>query len=98
LQFYYSAQKFLFEQVQYQLCSRFMGDPQARFNSARSQFKTSRVNSFVGQVCTLVEILVGTGNTPKAENISAQAIAVLDDPRLHSAVSDAEARIAKRRK
>jgi predicted Ser/Thr protein kinase/uncharacterized membrane protein (DUF485 family) len=100
-QCYYYAQKVLLEQGQYQLCSRFMGDPQARFNSARSQIKThgmNYLNYFVSQVCTLVEILVGTGHNTEAEDISAQAIAVLDDPRLHSAVTDAEARIAKRGK
>jgi hypothetical protein len=97
-QCYYYAQQALLEQGQYELCSRFMGDPQARFNAARSQIKTPGVDYFVGQVCALVEILVGTGHKSEAENISAQAIAVLDDPRLHFAVTDAEARIAKRGK
>ncbi len=45
---------------------------------------------FVGQVRQLVEILVGVGNTAEAEKIQGQALAVLDDPGLRSAVSDAE--------
>jgi len=52
-------------------------------------------NSFVGQVCKLVEILVATGSQTDAEKIRDQAVAVLDDPRLKSAVSDAEAQVKK---
>ena len=95
-QCYYYAQGALLEQGQYELCSRFMGDPQARFNMARSE--PLRGVNFVGQVRALVEILVGTGRAPEAEKIAAQGVAVLDDPRLRSAVSDAKAAIAKRGK
>jgi hypothetical protein len=47
-------------------------------------------NNFVGQVCKLVEILVATGHQADAEKIRDQAVAVLDDARLKSAVTDAE--------
>jgi hypothetical protein len=52
-------------------------------------------NNFVGEVCKLVEILVATGHKTDAEKIRDQAAAVLDDPRLQSAVSDAEQKIGK---
>ena len=50
-------------------------------------------NNFVGQVCKLVEILVATGHKADAEKIRDEAVTVLDDPRLQSAVSDAEQKI-----
>jgi serine/threonine protein kinase len=46
-------------------------------------------NNFVGQVCTLVEILVATDHKVDAEKIQDEANEVLDDTRLKSAVSDA---------
>ncbi len=52
-------------------------------------------NNFVGQTRQLIEILVATGHKTEAEKIRGQAVTVLDDPRLKSAVSDAEARIQK---
>jgi serine/threonine protein kinase len=52
-------------------------------------------NNFVGQVCKLVEILVATDHKADAEKIHDQAVALLDDARLKSAVSDAEERIKK---
>jgi hypothetical protein len=47
-------------------------------------------NLFVGHTCQLIEILVGAGQKEHAENICAQALALLDDARLRSAVNDAE--------
>ncbi len=94
-QCFYYAQKVLLKQGQYELCSRFMGDAQARFKLARSNMHG---DNFVQQVRTLVEILVGTGHKAEAETMAAQAIAVQDDLRLHSAVADAEANIARRGK
>jgi serine/threonine protein kinase/Flp pilus assembly protein TadD/photosystem II stability/assembly factor-like uncharacterized protein len=47
-------------------------------------------NHFVDQTRQLIEILVGCGRKTEAEKICGQAIAVLNDPRLQSAVSDAE--------
>jgi serine/threonine protein kinase len=52
-------------------------------------------NNFVGQVRQLVEILVGTGHQADAEKIRGEAVTVLDDPRLKSAVSDAEQKTKK---
>jgi hypothetical protein len=53
-------------------------------------------NNFVGEVCKLIEILVGAGRKTDAEKIHDQAVALLDDARLKSAVSDAEEKIQKR--
>jgi serine/threonine protein kinase len=52
-------------------------------------------NNFVQQVRQLVEILVGAGHRAEAEKIAAQAAALLDDPKLKSAVSDAEKAVRK---
>ena len=46
--------------------------------------------SFVKDVRNLIEILVGTSHQEVAEKICGEALAVLGDPRLQSAVSDAE--------
>jgi len=52
-------------------------------------------NYFVSQVRALVEVLVGTGDQPTAEKIRDEALAVVDDVRLKSAVSDAEHKVHK---
>jgi serine/threonine protein kinase/type II secretory pathway pseudopilin PulG len=46
-------------------------------------------NNFVGQVRKLVKIMVATGHKADAEKIRDEAVSVLDDTRLRSAVSDA---------
>jgi hypothetical protein len=48
---------------------------------------------FVGQTRQLIEILVGTKHNPEAETIRNQALDILDDPRLRSAVDDAEKKV-----
>jgi hypothetical protein len=50
---------------------------------------------FVGHVRQLIEILVGAGRKADAESIRDQAVALLDDARLKSAVSDAEKKTGK---
>jgi hypothetical protein len=52
-------------------------------------------NSFVGRVCVMVDILVAAGHRDEAEKIRNEAVLVLDDPRLKSAVTDAEQKLAK---
>jgi hypothetical protein len=52
-------------------------------------------NLLVGNTRQLIEILVGAGHKADAENIRTQALALLDDPRLQSAVTDAEKKIGK---
>jgi hypothetical protein len=52
-------------------------------------------NLLVGNTRQLIEILVGAGHKADAENIRTQALALVDDPRLQSAVSDAEKKISK---
>jgi serine/threonine protein kinase len=53
-------------------------------------------NNFVSEVRQLIEILVATGHQADAEKIRDQAVAVLDDPRLKSAIGDAEEKVQKR--
>jgi serine/threonine protein kinase len=53
-------------------------------------------NNFVGQVRTLVEILAGTGDQPMAEKIQNEALAVVADARVRSALDDARADIQRR--
>ena len=50
---------------------------------------------FIDQTRQLILILVKTANKPKAEHIRDQALALLDDPLLKSAVSDAEQKLAR---
>jgi hypothetical protein len=50
-------------------------------------------NNFVGQVRKLVELMVATGDKPGAEKIRDQALAVVDDDRVQSAVADAEQKL-----
>lgn len=57
--------------------------------------KKSVDDHFVNDIGNLVEILVATGSQPDAENIQKQALAVLNDPRLETAIDDAKARIAR---
>jgi hypothetical protein len=52
-------------------------------------------NILVGDARQLIEILVGTGHKADAENICTQALALVDDPRLKSAISDAEKKMGK---
>ena len=51
---------------------------------------------FVGGNCKLIEILVATGHKAEAEKIRDEALAVVDDARLKSAIADAGSRIKKK--
>ena len=51
-------------------------------------------DNFVHQTRQLIEILVATGSKGDAENIQSQSLAVLNDPRLKTAVEDAEAKMS----
>jgi hypothetical protein len=61
-----------------------------------AMMKKSAEDRFVGQTRQLIEILVATGRKADAERIRDQAVAILDDPRLRSAISDVEEQIQKR--
>ncbi len=61
-----------------------------------TMLKKSTEDRFVGQVRQLIEILVATGHKSDAEKIRDQAVAVLDDARLKSALSDTEEKIQNR--
>jgi len=58
-----------------------------------AMMKKSAEDRFIGQVRQLIEILVATGHKSDAEKIRDQAVAILDDARLKSAVTDAEGKI-----
>jgi hypothetical protein len=52
-------------------------------------------DSFVNGTRQLIEILVGAGRKSEAEDIQSKAVAILDDPRLKSAVGDATQQVQK---
>lgn len=52
-------------------------------------------DSFVNQTRQLIEILIGAGRKAEAEDVQGKAVAILDDPRLKSAVSDATQQVQK---
>ncbi|HXC98846.1 MAG TPA: protein kinase [Verrucomicrobiae bacterium] len=58
-------------------------------DAAAGQNKVAR-EAFVGKTRQLIEILIATGHTADAENIRDQAVKILDDPRLQSAITDAQ--------
>jgi RNA polymerase sigma-70 factor (ECF subfamily) len=58
-----------------------------------SMIKKSAEKGFVSQTRQLIEILVATGLKTDAEKIRDQAVTVLDDERLKSAVADAEEKV-----
>jgi hypothetical protein len=62
---------------------------------AAAMVKKFAENGFVEETRQLIEILVGAGRKPEAEKIRDEAVLVLDDPRLQSAVADAEQKIKK---
>jgi hypothetical protein len=62
---------------------------------ASSIIEKSSETWFVGEVGQLIEILVGAGRQSDAEKIRDQALTVLDDERLKSAISDAAERVGK---
>jgi hypothetical protein len=99
---------------EYEVCLGYIGDPQARFESLRQNYETTRElpgerpksqqdqlrdlakETFVTSACRLIEILIATGRKPEAEKIGDQAVAILDDSRLKSAVTDAERKISSK--
>jgi hypothetical protein len=62
----------------------------------RVMMKKSAEDRFVGQTRQLIEILVATGRKADAGGIRDQAVAILDDARLKSAISDVEEKIQQR--
>jgi capsular polysaccharide biosynthesis protein len=102
-QCYFYAESLLVRKGEYQLCMSYLGDPVRRFELIRQSFEMEASvmmadaarDRFTGQVCQLVEILVGTGHKPEAERIRGLAVGVLDDARLKSAVDDAEKKVRK---
>jgi hypothetical protein len=66
-----------------------------QINTGEMGLKNTRDN-YANEVRRLIEILVGTGHQEEAAKIRNEAVAVLDDPRLQSAVRDAEEKVQKR--
>ncbi len=107
-QCYPLAEEMLVRRGEYELCLRFIADSQTRFDLMRQERERGSKMSFgrpemkrvfddrfVGQVRALVEILVANGRKSEAERIRTQALAVMDAPRVASAVDDAEAKVGK---
>jgi hypothetical protein len=107
-QSYFYLETLLVSKGEYQWCLSHMGASQKRFDLIRQGFdmlwsppdasammKKSAEDRFVGQTCQLIEILVATDHKADAEGIRDQAVAVLDDPRLKSAVDDAAQKVGK---
>jgi hypothetical protein len=64
--------------------------PPPVFPDAADRLLRTRNEGFVQQTCELIEILVGTGHKDEAEKIHGQALVLLADTRLQSAIADAE--------
>ena len=107
-QSYFYLETLLVSKGEYQWCLSHMGESQRRFDLIRQGFdmswsppdasamlKKPAEDRFVGQTRQLIEILVATDHKTDAESIRDQAVAVLDDPRLKSAVDDAEQKVGK---
>jgi serine/threonine protein kinase len=77
------------------VASRPLPPPTLPSSVAESMRKSSE-DYFVRQVCHLVEVLVGAGHKDQAQKIRDQAVEVLEDARLKTAVSDAETRVRER--
>ncbi|HEX3857539.1 MAG TPA: serine/threonine-protein kinase [Verrucomicrobiae bacterium] len=60
-----------------------------------AMMKKNAENGFVGQTRQLIEVLVATDHKAAAEKIRDEAMTVLDDSRLQSAVADAEQKLKK---
>lgn len=98
---YFYAEDVLARKGEYALCSSYIGNPEARFQAIRTSWAIEKKldpagnasNRFVASTCQLIEILVGAGRKAEAETIRDEALALLDDARLKSAVSDTEERI-----
>ncbi len=122
----------LVKRGEYQLCLKYLGDPQSKFEQIKREYQIQMANNkqwadnvpkpvqptnlagiklpfslpdrlasmekstksrFVAQTRQLIEILAATGNEDEAQKIQDDALNVLDDPKLHSAVSDAVKKI-----
>lgn len=70
-------------------------DSPLRNKSIAEHQKDAAHDLFVREARTLIEILVATGHGADAEKIRAEALLVVDDPGVRSAVTDAEQKLAK---
>jgi predicted Ser/Thr protein kinase len=70
--------------------------PTPLLNTSEALFE-STTNRFVGVTGMLIEILAGTGHLTEATKIRDEAVAFMGDPRLKSAITDAQTRIQKRK-
>jgi hypothetical protein len=59
-----------------------------------SGLRSQHNERFVTETCHLIEVLVGAARKTEAEQIRAQALEILEDPRLQGAVEDAEKKVA----
>ena len=100
-QCYFYAEAQLVSKGEYALCSSYISNPQASFQTIRTGWDMEKkldptgnaANRFVGNTRQLIEILIGAGRKTEAEKIRDAAVVLLDDARLKSAVSDAEEKV-----
>jgi len=60
-----------------------------------AMMKKNHEDRFIGQTRQLIEILIATSHPADAQKIQDQAVAVMDDDRVKSAVADAQAKLKK---
>ena len=105
------AKAALVKNHEYQLCLDYIPDLEAEFgrirrswNEARAQPRSqkdaqspsrSADERFVKEVRQLLEILAGAGHKADAEKIRGQAAALVDDPQLQAAGTDADGKIGE---
>jgi len=109
-QCYGSAEDLLVENGEYALCESFIPDFQKRFETLsagwqrtlsdrnpeanRTSLREHVQRTFIKDTRKLVEILVGVSRNTEAEAIRDQGVALLDEPEMRSAMTDAEQKVA----
>ncbi len=100
---YLVAEEDLASAREYAICGEFIADATARLDQMASnremqakfalkgqpRMEKMADQAFVKSVRRLVEILVGAGRKPEAEDVRTRALVVLDNPSIRSAVEDA---------
>jgi hypothetical protein len=103
-QCYWAAEDLLVQKGRYGLCLACIPDFEATFDVIKRSFapmpgmsRTNgfELNRFVRETRSLVEILIATGHKSEAEKIRTKALAVSTDPRLDSAIRDAERKLPR---
>jgi hypothetical protein len=107
---YHVAETDLAAQREYQICIRYIPDPLTRFDRIRemrdanlklakeeadTNLKEYAENSFVEEICRLIDILVGADRKQDAEKVRERALAVRDASAIREAIEKAVQRQKK---